>query len=131
MPIGSQLWSLGVWLFAIEYLADCLAFVRCQGCNEDQQLNSFADVGTYHSPGIGVRNKDHRPIGPLQRAPSAATSFDSDVNGIGAARVLNPMACSGLMTWVQLEPSAQAPWTSTMLAVVFDPCISIATFPTG
>jgi hypothetical protein len=55
-------------LFTIEYLANRLAFVGRQGRNENQRLNSFVAAGRYHSPGVGMRNKDHRPIGPLQRA---------------------------------------------------------------
>src|SRR5580704_10513275 len=45
-------------------------------------------------------------------------SSDKDVSGIGAARAFSPRDCSGLMTLAQLEPSAHAPWTSTMLAGV-------------
>src|SRR5262249_33129540 len=44
-----------------------------------------------------------------------------EVSGIGAARTFNPLDCSGLMTSAQLEPSAQAPWTSATLAVVLNP----------
>src|ERR1700722_1492505 len=43
-------------------------------------------------------------------------SSDKDVSGIGAARAFSPRDCSGLMTLAQLEPSAQAPCTRTMLA---------------
>ena len=53
-------------LFAIEYLANGLVFVRCQSRNEDQRLDPLVDARSYHGPGIGMRNKDHRPIGPLQ-----------------------------------------------------------------
>ena len=38
-----------------------------------------------------------------------------DVKGIGAATTLNPLACKGRMTPLQLEPSAHAPWTMTMV----------------
>ena len=57
---------------------------------------------------------------------SAATSADRDVNGIGAARALSPLDCSGLITWAQLEPSAHAPWTRTTLAVVSEPLVGPA-----
>ena len=54
-------------LFAIEYFADCLAFVRCKCRNKDERANSFVDARAYHRPRIGMGNKHHRPVGPLQR----------------------------------------------------------------
>ena len=54
-------------LFAIEYLADGLAFVRCESCNEDQGLDPFVDDRSYHGPGIGMCHENDRPIGPFQR----------------------------------------------------------------
>jgi hypothetical protein len=39
----------------------------------------------------------------------------NDVSGKAAATTLMPLAASGAMTFAQLDPSAQAPWTSTTL----------------
>src|SRR5262245_50066516 len=59
-----------------------------------------------------------RTTGPLVRSSnrsSALTSSLRDVRGIGAASTLNPSACRGRMTPFQLEPSAHAPWTTTIV----------------
>jgi hypothetical protein len=55
-------------LFAIEYLADRLACVGRQSRNEDQGFDPSVGACTYHGPGIGMRDKHDRTIGPLQRA---------------------------------------------------------------
>src|SRR5438445_10429514 len=44
-----------------------------------------------------------------------ATSAASEVSGNCGAVTVNPDACNVRITSVQLEPSAQAPWTSTTL----------------
>ena len=40
-------------------------------------------------------------------------------SGIGAAMVAAPRACRRAMTFIQLDPSAQAPWTNTTVGFVF------------
>src|SRR5262245_21904087 len=59
-----------------------------------------------------------RTTGPLVRSSTRSNAFASslrDVKGIGGAITLNPLACKGRMTLLQLEPSAHAPWTMTMV----------------
>jgi uncharacterized UPF0160 family protein len=48
-------------------LANRLSFVRSQSGNKDQGSDSVVDAGCYHGPGIGMRDKHQRTIGPLQR----------------------------------------------------------------
>ena len=67
MPVRRKLRRLWMRLFTIKYLADCLAFVRCKCRDEDEGANSFVDARAYHGSRVGMRNKDQRPIGPLQR----------------------------------------------------------------
>jgi hypothetical protein len=64
-----------------------------------------------------------RTIGPSIRSmarSSAATSSCNERNGSGAADTCRPSAASGLMIIDQLDPSAQAPWTSTTLTSLED-----------
>src|SRR5262245_22845817 len=59
-----------------------------------------------------------RTTDPLVRSSTRSNAFASslrDVKGIGAAITLHPLACKGRMTLLQLEPSAHAPWTMTMV----------------
>src|SRR5262245_48887899 len=59
-----------------------------------------------------------RTTGPRVRSSNRSKAFTSslrDVRGMGAATTLNPLACKGRMTPLQLEPSAHAPWTMTMV----------------
>src|SRR5262245_40486203 len=59
-----------------------------------------------------------RTTGPRVRSSNRSKAFTSslrDVRGMGAATTLNPLACKGRMTPLQLEPSAHAPWTVTMV----------------
>src|SRR5262245_37410799 len=61
-----------------------------------------------------------RTTGPLVRSSTRSNAFTSslrDVKGIGAAITLNPVACKGPMTLLQLAPSAHAPWTTTLVIV--------------
>src|SRR5262249_42634251 len=61
-----------------------------------------------------------RTTGPRVRSSTRSNAFTSslrDVKGIGAATTLNLLACKGRMTLLQLEPSAHAPCTMTMLIV--------------
>ena len=67
MPVRRQLRCLRMRFFAIEYLADGLAFVRCQSRNEDQGLDPFVSARSYRGPGVGVRHENNRPIGSFQR----------------------------------------------------------------
>src|SRR5262245_52809063 len=58
-----------------------------------------------------------RRTGPFMSAIArwvAATSSASDVSGFCTAVTLYPLACKIGITLDQLEPSANAPWTSTM-----------------
>src|SRR5262245_33531148 len=67
-----------------------------------------------------------RTTGPLVRSSTRSNAFTSSlrvVKGIGAAITLNPLACKGRMTLLQLEPSAHAPWTITMIIASFLPFI--------
>src|SRR5712692_11824085 len=55
-------------------------------------------------------------VGPVWRRRTwrrRATSAASEVSGNWGAVTLNPDACNDRITSLQLEPSAQAPWTST------------------
>src|SRR5258708_18721875 len=55
-------------------------------------------------------------VGPVWRRRTwrkRATSAASEVSGNCGAVTVNPDACNDLITSLQLEPSAQAPWTST------------------
>src|SRR5258708_2823821 len=55
-------------------------------------------------------------VGPLWRRRTwrrRATSAASEVSGNWGAVTANPDACNDRITSLQLEPSAQAPWTST------------------
>src|SRR6266852_1311734 len=55
-------------------------------------------------------------VGPVWRFSTwrrRATSAASEVKGNCGAVTVNPDACSDRITSLQLEPSAQAPWTST------------------
>src|SRR6266446_10044787 len=55
-------------------------------------------------------------VGPVWRRSTwrrRATSAASEVSGNCGAVTVNPDACKDLITSLQLEPSAQAPWTST------------------
>src|SRR6266849_3112613 len=55
-------------------------------------------------------------VGPVWRRRTwrrRATSAASEVSGNCGAVTVNPDVCNDLITSLQLEPSAQAPWTST------------------
>src|SRR4029077_18529679 len=55
-------------------------------------------------------------VGPFCRRRTwrrRATSAAREVSGNCGAVTVNPDACNDLITSLQLEPSAQAPWTST------------------
>src|SRR3984893_1870364 len=55
-------------------------------------------------------------VGPVWRRRTwrrRATSAASEVKGNCGAVTVNPDACNDPITSLQLEPSAQAPWTST------------------
>src|SRR5258708_39824850 len=55
-------------------------------------------------------------VGPVWRFSTwrrRATSAASEVKGDCGAVTVNPDACNDLITSLHLEPSAQAPWTST------------------
>ena len=67
MTIRSQLRRLRRRLVAIKHFGDCFAFVGRESRDKDQRLDSFVGARAYHGAGIGMRNKDYRPIGPLQR----------------------------------------------------------------
>src|ERR1700730_8975795 len=49
----------------------------------------------------------------------AATSSSRDVVGFCTEITLYPLSTSGLITLFQQEPSAQSPWTKTILGFVF------------
>src|SRR6266849_2522599 len=55
-------------------------------------------------------------VGPIWRRSTwrrRATSAASEVSGNCGAVTVNPDSCNDPITSLQLEPSAQAPWTST------------------
>src|ERR1700678_1766621 len=57
-----------------------------------------------------------RTTGPSVRSMTRLTAFTSSssvVSGLGAAGTLSPACCRPVPTRLQLDPSAQAPWTST------------------
>ena len=68
MTVGGEFRRLRRRLVAIEYLRDCFAFVGRESRNEDQRPHSLLRDRTNHGAGIGMRDKDNRPVGPLQRS---------------------------------------------------------------
>jgi hypothetical protein len=67
MTIRSQLRRLRRRLVAIKYFGNSFTFVGREGRNKDQRPNSFVGARAYYGAGKGMRNKDCRSIGPLQR----------------------------------------------------------------
>src|SRR4029077_18314852 len=60
-------------------------------------------------------------VGPVWRLSTwrrRATSAASEVKGNCGAVTVNPDACNDLITSLQLEPSAQAPWTNTTFGLL-------------
>jgi hypothetical protein len=57
--------------------------------------------------------EDDGSAGPLQNPIKGVDVVREEVSGIGAAMAATPSACKSRMTRLQLDPSAQAPWTIT------------------
>ena len=102
-------------LGAIEDVRDRLALVRRQGGDVDQRLHLVAARRRDHGAGIGVTGQDDRPRHPLQGAIERRHVILERCQRQRRRRPPEPSAASGPMIFAQLDPSAQAPWTSTTL----------------
>jgi hypothetical protein len=70
-----------------------------------------------------VTGDDDRSALAVKDPAQAGDVVAREVSGNCGAVTVNPAACSGSITAAQLEPSAQAPWTSTTLGFSLMPTI--------
>ncbi|WP_424055181.1 hypothetical protein [Mycobacterium sp.] len=69
--------------------------------------------GPDDTAGVGVTNSDDRPVGPVDGAVERIDIVGRGGERDGAAMTGVPAGCRPVMTRLHLDPSAQAPWTST------------------
>src|SRR6476659_3228668 len=73
-----------------------------------------------------------RTTGPFVRCARNEATYGASVvtprRRFGGVRTVKPWPCSSAETAFQLEPSAQAPWTSTMLGVVAGMVVTAPSF---
>ena len=103
-------------LAASEHVRDRLAFVRGERGHIDKRLHLLAARRPDDPAGISVAGEHNRSLHPLERPVERRDVVLEDVSGKGAATALTPLAARAMITFVQLDPSAQAPWTSTTVA---------------
>jgi hypothetical protein len=108
-----QLGSLRVCGVAVEHIGDRLAFVGRQCGDEHQTLNPRMTGGGDHRARICVGRQYDWALNALGRSHDGEASSCSDVSGMGAAVTGMPACCSSVMTALQLDPSAHAPWIKT------------------
>jgi hypothetical protein len=102
-------------LGTIEDIGDSLALVRRKGGDVNKRLDILIPCSPDHGPSVSVTRTNDRPRSSLQRALNRRQILSKRRQGNGAASTLTPSAASGPMTLAQLDPSAQAPCTSTTL----------------
>ena len=113
---GASFGACGMRLGAIEHIGDRLAFVRRQRGDIDQRLDLVAARRRDHGAGIGMagqHDRARRPARACGRAPPRRPRTRSAA--AAPQRASMPSALQAADDLAQLDPSAQAPWTSTTL----------------
>src|SRR5713226_7174358 len=115
-----KLWRLRMGIYAAENLADRLASVQHNRSDIDQRLHLRIAGGRSGNDraAIGVTHEHYRSVLARNTRRSAVTSSLRDVNGSCVATTLKPRRCNSVVTLFQLEPSAQAPCTSTVVTLL-------------
>ena len=103
---------------AAEHLEDVLALVGDERVDVDERPTSpppVAGVGD-HEPAVGVTDQHDGAGGALGEERRDVGGIDATPRSrFGGVRTVNPWPCSSVDTAFQLEPSAHAPWTRTMV----------------
>jgi hypothetical protein len=113
MIIRLEVRRIGVWGIAVEDIGDGFALVGRQGGDVDQRAHPRMLGGSDDTAGIACPTTTTGPSVLSMVRSSAFTSSERVLSGIGAAITGIPASSRPVITRLQLDPSAQAPWTST------------------
>jgi hypothetical protein len=80
-----------------------------------------------HGSAVGVADQDGRAAHPAQRAAHGRDVTVERVEAVLAGNHLGPSACRAGITLLKHDPSAQTPWTKTMLGLACAMNLSLQT----